>query len=75
MIQVLVLTDWRRRHGQYSSDFSGREHSIHLSAAGCQIGNADWELCCLKHLKHGIDEQGILVDDESQSSSMEFLSE
>ncbi len=36
--------------------------SIHIGQAGCQMGNACWELYCLEH---GIQPDGIMPSDES----------
>jgi len=40
--------------------------SIHLGQAGCQIGNACWELYCLEH---GIKPDGTLIDEASKKSN------
>ncbi len=50
-------------------DFHGRECiSIHVGQAGCQIGNACWELYCLEH---GISPDGqIPIDAKIDNSSL-----
>ncbi|XP_068207189.1 tubulin alpha chain-like [Palaemon carinicauda] len=48
--------------------------SIHVGQAGCQIGNACWELYCLEH---GIEANGVMLKEEQkfESSFTTFFSE
>lgn len=49
-------------HLQLESGFQREVTSLHVGQAGVQIGNACWELYCLEH---GIQPDGIMVEDES----------
>eukprot|EP01023_Acetabularia_acetabulum_P000649 TRINITY_DN10263_c1_g1_i2.p1 TRINITY_DN10263_c1_g1~~TRINITY_DN10263_c1_g1_i2.p1 ORF type:complete len:453 (+),score=87.90 TRINITY_DN10263_c1_g1_i2:86-1444(+) len=44
--------------------------SLHIGQAGCQIGNACWELFCAEH---NIDEEGLLLDEEGNNSQQEAI--
>ncbi|KAF0304764.1 Tubulin alpha-3 chain [Amphibalanus amphitrite] len=45
--------------------------SIHIGQAGCQMGNACWELYCLEH---GIQPDGTIPSDKSLGSSDDSFS-
>ena len=62
-INILSLARLSQSNNKYHPSFHQRECiSIHIGQAGCQIGNACWELYCLEH---GIQPDGQMPSDKT----------